>query len=415
MAAVIANETVEAVEPVDRPAQISWGAVLAGLVFVLSLSWLMVVLGSAIGVGIADATDMEAIGEGLGIGAIVWLLLTSLIAYFLGSMLAARLSGKFDDASGMLHGVTLWSIGTALMLVTGYMGIANVAQTGKDMLQGAAGAAAGIAAGTADGARALGDGVEQLADSSVMTGIQAQLKRRAAELVSEAGGPEVSQADAENAIENVDAAAMQTATTELLAGNVDGARQTLIDSTELSDREVQALIQATEQALDGNAGSTPGGDDSALFEQVQTTLSQQVSEALSASDGPGGAEVSARQVEEVVAQLDAETLRAVAMNLIRGDTEGAKNALVVNTSLDDGQIESIVDGVASEAEQRVEAAMVEINQGIEASSDYAQAVLWAAFISSALGLAVSIFGGHLGAGVGEKLHYARRRRTIITE
>src|SRR3569832_569620 len=48
---------------------ISWGAIIAGLFFVITASWLLFLLGSAIGVSIADASDMEAIGKGFGLGA----------------------------------------------------------------------------------------------------------------------------------------------------------------------------------------------------------------------------------------------------------------------------------------------------------------------------------------------------------
>src|SRR5688572_18819005 len=65
MAAIIGPE----VEIVKRFPMISWGAVFAGLFFVITASWLLFLLGSAIGVGIADASDLEAMGKGFGVGA----------------------------------------------------------------------------------------------------------------------------------------------------------------------------------------------------------------------------------------------------------------------------------------------------------------------------------------------------------
>jgi|SRR5690606_19105876 len=98
----------EAVLETDRPL-ISWGAIFAGLVFVVASTWLLILLGSAIGLSVADVTDAAGVGQELGIGAVIWLLLTAFVAYFLGSLLTARLSGKPERSAGMLHGVILWS------------------------------------------------------------------------------------------------------------------------------------------------------------------------------------------------------------------------------------------------------------------------------------------------------------------
>ncbi|MEX2496870.1 MAG: hypothetical protein WD448_12320, partial [Woeseia sp.] len=78
----------------DRRPLISWGAVIAGLAFVLAATWLLFLLGSAIGVSVADASDLDAMGKGFGIGVGIWILLTSLLTFFLGSLLTARLAGK---------------------------------------------------------------------------------------------------------------------------------------------------------------------------------------------------------------------------------------------------------------------------------------------------------------------------------
>ncbi|MFG0332322.1 MAG: hypothetical protein ACF8TS_03075, partial [Maioricimonas sp. JB049] len=90
----------EVVTNLDRPPLLSWGAIVGGVVFLVASSWLLNLLGFAMGVSVADATDGDAINNGLSIGAIVWIILSALIAYFLGSLLTARLSGKIDSTVG---------------------------------------------------------------------------------------------------------------------------------------------------------------------------------------------------------------------------------------------------------------------------------------------------------------------------
>src|SRR3569623_810611 len=117
---------------------LSWGYIIAGLFFVISASWLVFLLGSAIGVSIADASDMEAIGKGFGLGAAIWIVLSGIISFFLGSWEAARQSGRPDDNDGMLHGLTLWSVATVEMLVLGSWGIGRVIHTDQTFNNGTA-------------------------------------------------------------------------------------------------------------------------------------------------------------------------------------------------------------------------------------------------------------------------------------
>lgn len=103
----------------DRPfARISWGAVFAGAIIALATQLVLALIGMAIGLAtVSPATGGTPSGTTLGIGATVWLLLSSLISLFLGGYIAARLGGTFN---GWLHGLTTWGMVTMLtvMLLT---------------------------------------------------------------------------------------------------------------------------------------------------------------------------------------------------------------------------------------------------------------------------------------------------------
>jgi hypothetical protein len=413
----------EMVAEIDRPSLLSWGAVLAGLVLVVASSWLMFLLGSAIGVSIADVTDMEAVGDGLSIWAIVWLLLTSLIAFFLGGLLTARLTGKHDHTVGMLHGITLWSVATVLAIFLGYVGVSGLIQTGQSLVKGAVSAGSSVGSALVAGAGAAGEAGETLANSSLMTDVQAQLKRKASEILSKsgatAGAADVSQQDVSQAIGEVDSETMKTVATRLLSGDTEGAKQAFTGNTNLSAEQLESLVTGIssdlQQRIQQAQGQT-GADNSTLLTDLQTELTQKANdilgEAVQASGATNSPEVNQEDITQAIEQMNADTLKTVGMNLLRGDTEGAKNALAVDTSLSEEQINAIVDGISEEVQQKVDAIKAEFNKQMETVSSYTQAVLWTVFISAALGLLVSILGGWLGADTVKRLFLVARETTV---
>ncbi len=261
----------EAVAETDRPL-ISWGAVFAGLVFIVAASWLLFLLGSAIGLSVAGALN---VGQELGIGAIAWLLLTALLTYFLGSLLTARLAGKPERSAGILHGITLWSLATVLMLLIGMWGVRGLFQAGSAVV-GTAVSAAGQAVG--EGSQGGNGASSVLASSPLMTSIQARMKQEIAkalaeaqqpgrpgesappggqsqpagspagegqetrELAASAGEPAATQQEIQQALNEIDASTLVAATQPIIAGEPEQAKDVLAVNTSLSEREIDAVV-----------------------------------------------------------------------------------------------------------------------------------------------------------------------------
>jgi hypothetical protein len=215
---------------------VRWGAVFAGLAFLLGLSWLLFLFGSALGVTISDATD-EA-GRGLGIGAIVWLLVTVLVAYFCGGLLAGRLAGSTDHSSGMLHGLTLWGAATAAMLLLGYWGLSSMIAAGQSLAVGAWRAGSSVASATAQGAEGAASAGES---SPFFAEIQAALKTRVGAALADAS-PELTDAEARQAVEEIDAATLAAAVRAWITTGPEGAKQALARETTLSEQELDAIV-----------------------------------------------------------------------------------------------------------------------------------------------------------------------------
>jgi hypothetical protein len=124
--------TTAAAEPFhgfDRPfARISWGAILAGAIIALATQLVLTLIGTAAGLATLNlATGQNPSGVTLGIGAGVWLVISSLVSLFLGGYIAGRLGGTFN---GWLHGLATWAtvaMLTILLLTTAAGGLIGTA------------------------------------------------------------------------------------------------------------------------------------------------------------------------------------------------------------------------------------------------------------------------------------------------
>ena len=107
-----------------RISRISWGAVLAGALTSITVLILLNLLGLGIGLTAIDPmTDAQPL-EGVGIGTIIYWVLSSLAALFVGGMVAGRTSGLPASTDGGLHGFLAWGIHLLLgiFFVTSFVG-----------------------------------------------------------------------------------------------------------------------------------------------------------------------------------------------------------------------------------------------------------------------------------------------------
>jgi hypothetical protein len=110
------STAIEALRGVDRPfARISWGAIFAGAIIALATQLVLTLIGTAVGLATLNpTTGQNPSGTTLGIGAGVWLVISSLVSLFLGGYVAGRLGGTFN---GWLHGLATWAAVTMLTIL----------------------------------------------------------------------------------------------------------------------------------------------------------------------------------------------------------------------------------------------------------------------------------------------------------
>lgn len=112
-------ERTEVVAPVDTyPVRlwrrVSWGAVVAGTVVAIMVMMLINLLMMGIGL---QAIDPAAGGQplaGLATGAVIGVIVSNLIALFLGGWVAGRAAGPTRGFDGALHGLLVWGLLTLL-------------------------------------------------------------------------------------------------------------------------------------------------------------------------------------------------------------------------------------------------------------------------------------------------------------
>jgi MFS family permease len=166
--------------------RLSWGAIIAGVILSMIVYLVMSVLGTAIGASLLSPLSKTDTLRGFGFGSGVWVIVTTVLAVFIGSYY----SGRCAPVLGWLHGLLSWAVMTLLVvygmtsLITGAVSTAgSIAATGAQV-----GAAAANQSGSGN----------QMADSA-----KQQIQAAMASAASAASSPDAEQ----NARQTADTAA----------------------------------------------------------------------------------------------------------------------------------------------------------------------------------------------------------------
>lgn len=98
--------------------QVRWGPVIAGTFTALTTLATLAVLGLAIGLTTFDPTTFDPTAPGqdlIGMGVGVWGAISALIAFFLGGYMAGGTALVRGSNHGMLNGALVWIVATALL------------------------------------------------------------------------------------------------------------------------------------------------------------------------------------------------------------------------------------------------------------------------------------------------------------
>lgn len=100
-----------------RVSRVSWAAVFGGTLVMLITLMLLSLLGIGIGIGSINPTEEAQPLKGLGTGALIWWVISNIIAVFAGAYTAAKLTNLSYKSSGIFHGILSWSLYTLISFV----------------------------------------------------------------------------------------------------------------------------------------------------------------------------------------------------------------------------------------------------------------------------------------------------------
>jgi hypothetical protein len=138
----------EPIAEVERP--VSWRAVLAGVVVALVIQILLAVLGGAIGLAFIDPTESGNPDAGvMGIVAIIWWVLSGILAAWAGGVTAGRLCGRPATGTAAWHGLVAWAATTLILFYLLTTAVGSIVGGAFGLFGNVAGAAAGSVAAVA--------------------------------------------------------------------------------------------------------------------------------------------------------------------------------------------------------------------------------------------------------------------------
>lgn len=246
------------------PTRLSWGAVFAGVVIAVAVQLVLGILGAGIGLTMVDPVEGTTPGAaGLGIGAGIFWLITTVIALGAGGYAAARVAGVHDRFDALVHGLVVWGVTlilTLYLLTSVVGGIIGGAFRTVGAVAGAAGSTVGAAAPAAASVAGIdkqdvrSEAAAYLSDApndpAQMTPEQAQTAI-AKELPAMArGGADGQQAEA-RVVDIV--AAQRKISREQAQAQVTRAKQQFVQA---KDKTVETAKVATDKAAGAAAGTS---------------------------------------------------------------------------------------------------------------------------------------------------------------
>jgi hypothetical protein len=110
------DEHIKVLPEAESVSHVSWGSIFAGTLIALIVQITLVMLGLAVGFGTIQPAVKGGALSGLGIGAAIWWILSSIIALFVGGWVSSRLAGLQRVFDGALHGLATWALVTLLTI-----------------------------------------------------------------------------------------------------------------------------------------------------------------------------------------------------------------------------------------------------------------------------------------------------------
>lgn len=104
---------------INRDVRVDWAAIIGGAVVATAIGLILATFGLGLGLAVNSPYEGEGISPGFfAFGAALWLLLTQVVAFWIGGYICARLRARQPELSEHevdvrdgLHGIIVWGLG----------------------------------------------------------------------------------------------------------------------------------------------------------------------------------------------------------------------------------------------------------------------------------------------------------------
>ncbi len=272
----------EAIITHTRYSPVRWGAILGGWFVSMAAALLLYTLGTAIGISAISFTDMEALSRKTVFLSVFWVMVTWIVALYLGGYFAGALSNDFSKRTGTLSGVGVWAFSTVLTAVVGTAGIGAMGAAGISMAQGAGKVVGG-------GIMAASPFAAQAKDKLEKAPLDFQIQIRDAVDKARNTGATTTVTGTQRA--KIDAEALAIVAGDFLRGDANAAADSLAYRTELSREEARQVVSSLDSKIrEAKMRAEEAADRAALYATVLFSASILVSLlSLAAAMGGGAA------------------------------------------------------------------------------------------------------------------------------
>lgn len=264
--------------------RVSWGAIFAGTVVAVVVQIMLNLLGIGLGMSALDPTEADPL-SGLGLGTILWLVVTTLIALFAGGWVAGRLAGIPRRFDGAIHGFLAWGLATllAFYLITSTVGalVGGVFGLAGQGLQAAGQGVAAVAPEAREVLQEQGVTLERIKREATQlleqSGLEEEVERAAETAQDEAGDavrtPGSAEQDIGQAVEQLlrtGRAADRENLINIMVARTDMSRQEAQRTVEQYESQYEQVRQRASRAVDSlqQTARTAGGEATEAFSTV---------------------------------------------------------------------------------------------------------------------------------------------------
>lgn len=181
MAVSYTESTASTVPAVRR---VSWGAIFVGVVIAMVVQLLLAVLGIAIGASAINPLQESNPMDGIGMGAGIYWVVSSIIALFAGGYAAGALTTVQDHRDRTLHGIAVWGVAALFLFMVISSGVGRLIGGTASMIGGGASMLGGAVSDVAP--RAM-DSVQNRIDESDFDLDLSQWREEARQLLRDTG------------------------------------------------------------------------------------------------------------------------------------------------------------------------------------------------------------------------------------